>query len=349
MKVGDDVLEELYRDLLKVDAEWSIHTPTGFTWWADPHAQHIDLLGEVGGPDDEVGVLVAVRTELLRELVLDDLAASALNSRLMAFASLAGPVYDPTTRTLSLSSLMAIHEDTRRWMPRLLSIAALLQINETRRLSPELATLLQAEIAASGPPQRGQRPEPDEMAEVVPRLLAPLGCQPSRWQDAEFADTLERYLQQPPALLATGEDNGFTVEFPYGDQTSLFQAMADQPHPAYGNGLFVLQSFPVGHLSNDEGIRLALALNAVELAERPFGYGLGSYCYQRNLLHFVSFFPNLTHSPGLLPNLYFAAAQRARALSIRLMQQDWTASTVDNSGPWWVPKPKQHHCTRKPS
>lgn len=329
MNAGDEAIEELYRDLLKVDAEWSIRTPTGFTWWADQHAQHIDLLGEFDGPDDEVGILVAVRTELLRNLVLDDLAASALNSRLMAFASLAGPVYDPTTRTLSLSSLMAIHEDTRRWMTGLLGIAALLQINEARRLIPELATLLQAEIAASGPPERGQRPEPDEMAEVVPRLIAPLGCKPSRWQDAEFADALERYLEQPPALLATGGDTGFTVEFPHGDQTSLFQAMADQPHPTYGNGLFVLQSFPVGYQSNEEGIRLALALNAVELAERPSGYGLGSYCYQRNCLHFVSFFPNIAHSPGLLPNLYFAAAQRARALSVRLTQQDWTPASFD--------------------
>jgi hypothetical protein len=274
-----------------------IRTPTGFTWWADQHAQHIDLLGEFDGPDDEVGVLVAVRTELLRELVLDDLAVNALNIRLMAFASLAGSVYDPMTRTLSLHSLIGIHTDTRQWMTGLLSIAALLQINEARRLAPELATLLQAEVAASGPPARGQRPEPDEMAEVVPRLIAPLGCQSSRWQDKEFADTLECYLQQPPALLATGGGAGFTVEFPYGNQSSLCQAMSDQPHPTYGNGLFVLQSFPVGHLAEPEGIRLALALNAVELAERPFGYGLGSYCYQRNLLHFVSFFPNLAYSP----------------------------------------------------
>jgi hypothetical protein len=105
--------------------------------------------------------------------------------------------------------------------------------------------------------------------------------------------------------------------------------MADQPHPAYGNGLFVLQSFPVDPLADAEGIRLALALNAVELAERPFGYGLGSYCYQRNRLHLVSFFPNLAYKPGLLPNLYFAAAQRAQALSVRLTQQDWAPASFN--------------------
>ena len=328
MSFTDPTLTQLYRDL-QIDHEWSIRTPTGFTWWADQSAQHIHFLGEISSPEGEVGVLVAVRTELLRELVLDDLAVSALSSRLMAFASLAGPVYDPITRTLSLHSLMGIHEDTRPWMTHLLSIAALLQISEARRLAPELATLLQAEVAVSGPPERGPRPEPDEMAEVVPRLIAPLGCQSSRWQDEEFADTLECYLQQPPALLATGGDAGFTVEFPYGDQSSLCQAMSDQPHPTYGNGLFVLQSFPVGPLTEPEGIRWALALNAVELAEKPFGYGLGSYCYQRNLLHFVSFFPNFAHRFGLLPNLYFAAAQRARALSVRITQQDWTAAAFN--------------------
>jgi len=103
--------------------------------------------------------------------------------------------------------------------------------------------------------------------------------------------------------------------------------MNDQPHPEYGNGLFVLQSFPVGDLNEAAGQHLALRLNTVELAEEPAGYGLGSYCYQRNRLHFVSFFPNFAYRRGLLPNLYYAAARRARALAVRFTRQDWIASS----------------------
>ncbi len=45
-----------------------------------------------------------------------------------------------------------------------------------------------------------------------------------------------------------------------------------QPHPRYGNGLFLLQSFPIGQGSDAEGVALALSLNATELAVKPSGY-----------------------------------------------------------------------------
>lgn len=327
MNAGRAVMEALYRDLLKVDPARSIRTANGFTWWADQYAQQIQIAGEAQAPNGDAGTLLAVRTELFRDLTLDDRAASALNSRLMAFASLAGPVYDFATRRLYLYSQVRLYDDTRPWLTRLLGIAALVQLDEARRLAPELAALLRAGVAASGHPARGLRPEPGDMADIIPRRIVRLGCEPSRWAAAEFADTLAHYLQHPPALQASGSGPGCTVEFPYGNQFSLFQAMGDQPHPHYGNGLFVLQSFPVGDLADAEGMRLALALNADELAGAPAGYGLGSYCYQRNLLHFVSFFPNLAYRPGLLPNLYCAAAWRARALAVRFTGQDWTASS----------------------
>ncbi|MDQ5908368.1 MAG: hypothetical protein QG599_459 [Pseudomonadota bacterium] len=318
MLFADPTLTEFYRDL-HIDREWSVCAPTHFTWWADQQAQHITVRTADAALDDEdPGVLIAVRTELLRGVTLDATAASALNSRLMAFASLAGPIYDPATGSVALHSLLRVHDDTRPWLTRLLSLAAVLQISEARRLAPELARLLGAEVAVSGPPERGIRPVADEMTGVVPQLIAPQGCAPSRWLAAEFLDIRDQYLQQPPALLATGDGAGLTVEFPWDDtHTALLQIMGDQPHPEYGNGLFVLQSFPVGEIDEAAGQRLALRLNAVELAEEPAGYGLGSYCYQRNLLHFVSFFPNFAYRPGLLPNLYYAAAQRAQALADR--------------------------------
>lgn len=324
MNVGALTIEALYQDLLKADPEGSIHTPAGFTWWADQYAQHIEVIGADGAPEDDRGVLVVVRTEVLREVTLDEVARRALNNLLMAFASLAGPVYDPTTCTVQLYSRLWLHEDTRPWMTPLLRWAALLQLSEAQRRAPELATLLHTDIAASGPPARGLRPTPDERMAIVPRLIAPHGAQPNRWSAAEFTDTVERFLQQPPAVLATGGGAGFTVEFPFGDQTSLCQALGDQPHPSYGNGLFLLQSFPIDAQTEAEGLRLALDLNRVEFTEPPAGYGLGSYCYQHHGLHFVSFFPNIAYRAGLLPNLYYAAAQRARDLAVRLTGQDWT-------------------------
>lgn len=320
-------MEWLFREQLKVDAEWSMRTPKGFRWWADKNAQTVEVVGEEAGPDGERGYLISVRTELLRSLDVGDRELVAINAFLMPFASMAGPVYDQQTKTLSLASLVRVYDGISQWMNPLISIAAVLQIGEARIVGSELARTLHAEEALSGPPGRGMRPEPDEMAEIIATLIAPMGKQTSRWAAAEFQEAVHRYMNQPTALLAIAGGAGFTVEFPYGDQSSLCQAMADQPHPRYGNGCFILQSFPVAAKSDLEGARLALSMNRNELMERPFGYGFGSYAYRDGTLHFTSFLPNALYRPGLLPNIYFSCAQRAREMSVRLAGADWTQAS----------------------
>ncbi len=87
------------------------------------------------------------------------------------------------------------------------------------------------------------------------------------------------------------------------------------PHPRYGNGLLLLQSFRAGNLSEEKAIRFALSLNAAELTKCPTGYGFGSFCHNDRCIHFTSFLPNAVHRPGLLPSFYWAAASRAAAMS----------------------------------
>jgi hypothetical protein len=327
MNAGMKTIEWLFSEQLRVDDKWSVRTPNGFRWWADRNEQTVEVVGEETGPDGEVGYLVAVRTELLRSLHLGDGELKAINALLMAFASMAGPVYDQEAKTLSLCSLVRVHEAISQWMNPLISVASVLQIGEARIIASGLAKALNAEEALSGPPHHGLRPEADEMAEIIDILIAPEGRQPSRWSPAEFQDAVDRFMNQPPALLGSAGGAGFTVEFPYGDQSSLCQAMADQPHPRYGNGLFLLQSFPVETASDTDGVKLALSMNRIELTNRPFGYGFGSYAYKDGKLHFTSFFPNALYRPGMLPNIYFSCAQRAREMSVRLVGSDWTSES----------------------
>jgi len=142
-------------------------------------------------------------------------------------------------------------------------------------------------------------------------------------------DVGSNYMQKTPALFSLFDWTGASVEFPYGDFSSLCQVVANMPHIAYGNGLRVTQSFPVSQSSDVEGARLALRMNVTELASKPLGYGFGTYFYRDGLLCFSTFFPNFMHKPGLLPNLYFAAAQRALALSVILTGKDWTKDSFD--------------------
>jgi hypothetical protein len=278
-----------------------------------------------GSETDESGetaYLISTRTEMLRNLELTDQAATAINTLLMGCASMAGPVYDEKTRTLSLCSLVRVHESIREWMRALISVASLLQIAEARILAPELAKFLGAESAESGHPVNGERPFPDELAEIVTSLVAPVGKQRPKWSQKEFGSVVRDHMKGPPCLLATNGGLGFTAEFPCVNRTSLFRGTCREPHPRYGNGLLLIQSFRAGKLSEEEGIRLALSLNASELTENPTGYGFGSFCHNDGCIHFTSFLPNAAHRPGLLPSFYYAAAGRALAMSTTLENAD---------------------------
>ena len=151
--------------------------------------------------------------------------------------------------------------------------------------------------------------------------FAELGESPSAWTDAELREL------PYPAVVGAG---GVSVEFPFGERTSLCRLLTDQPHPLYGNGLLVLQSFPVGPKdlgqatdSEADGVKLALSLNAADLTHRVTGYGFGSYVWADGAIHFTAFLPNALHKPGLLPNLYFSCAARAQAMAARFAEGQW--------------------------
>jgi hypothetical protein len=187
MNAGERTIDWLFREQLRVDPEWSLKLPHGFTWWADRHAQTVEVIGSETDERDGTAYLVSVRTDLLRNLELTDKAAAAINAVLMCFASMAGPVYDPQTGALSLRSLVRTHEPIRDWMSPMISMACVLQIAEARIMASELARVLGAESAESGHPVHGGGPVPDELAEIVANLIAPVGRKPCKWSQHEFA------------------------------------------------------------------------------------------------------------------------------------------------------------------
>ena len=323
MNAGEQTIDWLYREQLQVDEQWSIRTPEGFTWWADQNAQTIEILGEEIGPEGETGYVISVRTDLLGELDLSEDALSQINDGPMRFAALAAPVYDRDARTLSLYSLARVHDQNAEWMGAVLGSAAVLQIAEARLLGPALADALGAEAAFSGHPQSGLRPEPDELIYAVNVFLEE-GKAPCQWPAAEFADAVNEFMMAPPSIGASSSGQALTVEFPFGKRSSLCQVMGAQAHPLYGNGLFVLQRFPFVAATPAEGVELALTLNGAEFTQNATGYGFGSYVYDSDILCFTAFIPNALHRQVALPNLYFGCAARALAMSVWLLDEQWT-------------------------
>jgi hypothetical protein len=188
----------------------------------------------------------------------------------------------------------------------------MLQLADAHFFADRFGPILDATSAVSEHPSSGMREEPDEIAESFPSMSHTQGQQPCQWTAREFAEVLP-LMEAQPTVMASGGGAGVTIEFPYGRQTSLCRMVGTEPHPRLGNGLFMLQSFPVEHLglSDDALVARALQENASELSEDPKGYGFGSYCYRDGCIHWSSFIPNVAYAQGLLPNFFAASAGRA--------------------------------------
>lgn len=320
--IAEETIDWLRTDQLQVDEQWSYLLPTGFTWWADEYAQTVEILGEETGPAGETGYLVCVRTELLRDLDLSDAALAEINALPMRCAAMAGPVYDADARRLDLWSLTRVTDDNGGWMRFLLASAAITQLAEARTLAPMLASATGARPATSEHPQGGQRTPASEMSSAA-GVLVRAGDEPCAWRADEFEDLVAQCADRSPASSAAVDGVGLSVEFPFGDRTSTCRIVGEQPHPLYGNGLLMLQRFPMDVVTDADGLRLALSLNAADLTREPAGYGLGSYVYAEGAIHFTGFVPNALHKPGLLPNLYSSCAARAQRMASRFVDGHW--------------------------
>lgn len=320
MNVAEKTIDWLRTEQLQAAEEWSYLLPTGFSWWADRYLQSIEIVGEETGPAGETGYLVCVRTELLRDVDLTDTALELLNALPMRCAALSGPVYDVPARRLDLWSLVRVTDDNGAWVRYLLGAAAVTQLTEARLLAPVIAEAVGARPATSDHPESGPRTVPDQMAFAAGTFVSS-GEEQSAWAGAEFAEAADTSLDR----RATVDGSGVRVDFPFGTETSECRLATDQPHPLYGNGLLVLQRFPITVPSETDGIRMALSLNAADLTRQVNGYGLGSYAYADGALHFTGFLPDALYRPGLLGNLYASCSARAQMMAARFTEGTWEA------------------------
>ena len=113
MDTGQRTIDWLYREQLRADDEWSVRHPGGFTWWAHRNAQRVEVVGREDGPDGNDGYFVRVKTDLVRDVTLNDGAIAGIGL-LMSTATMAGPVYDAKTGVLSLASLVRVPRRDQR-------------------------------------------------------------------------------------------------------------------------------------------------------------------------------------------------------------------------------------------
>jgi hypothetical protein len=321
--VGLDVVRFVYQ-MLQIDPEWAVSSDRGFTWWAGSLAQYV--WAEPSFEDDGFNVArIHVRTDLIDGFSGTDAHLLQL-MELSYFATLSGPIRNPANSSrVQLAASVYVHSGTSEWLQRVLAWVAAIQNAEAHSLAPGVAEFTEARLAVSKHPNSGRRSVPDDMLNIVRAKVQPEGQHPSPYAGDEMLDTLALF-QNPPCVLATGDEDGLSAEFPFGDFTSLLQMKTSEVNPGLGHGLLTLLSLPGTETGkeNVKAARLALELNELELSSLTRFHFLGSWCPGKQALTFASFLPNAMRLAAGLPSNLIGFPMMMRAA--------WAAAEVYRVG-----------------
>ena len=313
--LDDRVLDRLY-NLAQIDAEWSIRTERGFTWWAGDLAQHVWADRPVN-IDDHLLTRVHVRTDLVQGF--DGTAKQLQVVGLLArYATASGCVrHAEDASRLQLAAAVSIHEAGFHFLTSFLSLAAAIQVAEAHISIPIIKAVDGWSIAQSAHPENGHCRNPDDMLHVMEGL--PLRQEASRWAGDEMIDVL-RMLREPPSILASGDETGVAAEFSFPDPRGslLLRISTTDEHPRLGGGCLFRLTLP-------PSVTLASVPDLLDLNEREAGghnYFLGSWCPAEEGPTYVSFLPNAAYRPGALQNLAMSLVNRARWVTAERFDHD---------------------------
>lgn len=308
MDAGLQLVGHLFREM-KIDEEWAVRGPRGFTWWAGELAQHV----WADPPFVDLGVelcRVHVQTDVLTDFpaTADSMLSLAVTT---GWATMSGPVLGEGGMRSVASAY--IHAQTLRMRQFILPIAALIQVTSAHIDAEPLATLTNSRVASSGHPTSGKRLVADDRLNVIKDVYLPFGQEPSRYTGQCLLDAAA--ASRSWGLLTNADATGLTSEVPMREGTALLQLFPTQRNPRLGNGMLAVTSMPHSFAAA-EVPEMALRMNQREsgtLTRSPF---LGSWCPHPSIkgtLSYVSFYPNvLGLDPSIVTPLLQYMAGRAK-------------------------------------
>ena len=316
--LGLSVLDDLYRDL-QISPAWSLREPRGFTWWGSRFATRVWAEPEV---DDHGYRITRLRAETgFVRGTRTDAASDVFLATIGRFAGLSGIVRDEADPgTLKLHTSVFVHPETAAQYLRIFQTAVVLQAETAHRTAAVVAATVGGEPAESPHPVTGLRGSPDDLL-ALPRLLLERGGGSSAWAGREMEHVVNLF-QHPPCLMASGDEEGLSAEFPFLAESSLLTLGTSERHPALGSGLLAILRIPAG-ASGEERASLAMRLNALEKEQFTRTHFAGSWCSDDCGVAYVSFLPNLVHAGGLLTNLATGMVVRARWVAEKVFHDDW--------------------------
>jgi hypothetical protein len=302
---GLAVVRYLY-DNSRVDEQWSVTEDRGYAWWADGLAQRVWSAPALDDHGIDVYRLF-VETDLVAGVVDPTAGARAVDA-LNGLTSGSALVLEPEAGTVRAVASMWVHEQSRAWVARSLSVIGAIQVAQAQQQATMLAPMVGGELALSALPGSGVRPEPDEMLGVLEIVRLDGRSQP-RWAGAQMEVALEQ-LRGLSLGIASGDATGLTLEVPYRQATALIELDASWAHPDLGTGMIARLSLPG---AAGPGPEWAAVRNRRELESLTRAHLVGGWIGAAPFATFLSFYPNMLARAGMgAVNIALSMANRAR-------------------------------------
>ena len=297
-------------DVSRVDRQWSEPEERGYSWWA--HRLRQRIWAAPGIDDDGIEVArIFVQTDLVRGVTDASVARQAVDV-LNAMAVGSALMVDAEAGTVSCVASMWVHQQTREWVARTLSVVGAIQVAQAHAIVEVVALTTTGEPDESAHPSSGPRSEPDEMLGLL-AMVESVGQQPSAWANAGLVETLQQVRGLPIVTLATGDEMAMTIEVPYRQTPALIQLVTSEVHPALGHGLLVRLSLPG---DAGPGSDWAAMRNRQETESSTRSHFLGSWVGSARFPTFVAFYPNFIEPAGMSTlNIVLSTINRVRWLA----------------------------------
>ena len=321
--VGPEVIRFIYSKAMRIDDEWSVTAPRGFTWWGHQLAQRV--WAEDCRKDDGVDVtLMHVETDFLRNVENTQQTYEALND-LNAGASQFAFLYDPENRYIGLHSTVYTHRQNLDWSKRIFLETVGLQASYAHMMAGRISHLFVGSEPGTSPhPDNGFRQVKDEMVGLIDNFYIPMSEQEAPIESDTFK-FMEEQLQS--RFMITTGDSCLTAEFPFtgeepvcvrlaqgkpGVVTSLLKVNSDEGHPLLRKGLMMRMILPVSY-GREQALVYAMSLNLLEATGWVKCHLNGAwYVDERSNLVFVSFCPIAGFQSWWLVNFALSFAIRSK-------------------------------------
>lgn len=317
---GDPGLEAVahYYEAMKIEPEWMIDHPRGFTWWSGELKQKV-WADEGVYQHADTTYRVHAETDFLHGRGKCQTLSAAMFGAI-DHETMSGVVYSTEDDTYRLCCSVLTDVEHAAPISHVFLSAACLQLIEANNLARHLSKTLHAVSAISEHPRHGMRAQPHPMLNAANLFFKPNGTPPSRWHGVKEWEDLFHHIERLAENPQTDHASYLTADFPLPDLARTgrrpmmrLEVDARHPHPDLGFGLHILLRLPYA-MDLRHGAEVAMKLNTVERTEWRRSQFLGSWGLEEGKLEFTSFLPNTVYLPNIMSLLAISMCIRAEWL-----------------------------------